>query len=133
MRLNLSRPEPSRMTIRTDLLALIATVALGICTAVQAEDRVVPVDYGIETNTEWLLMPSSASGSITMTCPECKAQSYRLTNETVFLIGRQTVSFQEFSAYVRGQKLGAMLFVGVNDPVVKRVRVSPPSTPSAGR
>jgi hypothetical protein len=121
------------MTIRTDLLALIATFALGIATAVQAEERIVPVDHGIETNTEWLLMPSSASGSITMTCPDCKAQSYRLTNETVFRIGRQTVSFQEFSTYVRGQKLGAMLFVGANDSVVTRVHVSSPSTPSAGR
>src|SRR5688572_23895972 len=121
------------MTVRTNLLALIATVALGTATAVQAGDTIVSIDHGIETNTESLLMPSSASGSITMTCQDCNARSYQLTNETIFLIGRQTVSFQEFSAYVRGQKLGAMLFVGVNEPVVKRVRVSAPSTPSAGR
>jgi hypothetical protein len=114
------------MTIRSNLLVLLAAAAIFASVAVRAESSVVSIEHGIEASTDTLLMPSSTSGSVTLTCATCNAKSWRLTNQTKLLIGERAVTLQEFTSYIQGTKYNATIFVAVGEPVVTRIRVSPP-------
>src|SRR5262249_34342566 len=85
------------MTIRSNLLVLLASAAIFASVAVRAESSVVSIEHGFEASSGTLLMPSSTSGSVTLTCATCNAKSWRLTNQTKFLIGERAVTLQEFT------------------------------------
>jgi hypothetical protein len=112
------------MTIRKNILVLLAALAMSAATAVQA-GPIVSTEHGIETSTDSLLMPTSTLGSVTLTCATCVAKSYRLTKETLFQIGQRNVTLQEFTVFAKGARENAMLFVKAGaDPVVTRITVS---------
>jgi hypothetical protein len=112
------------MIIRKNILVLLAALVMSSATAVQA-GPIVSREHGIETSTDSLLMPTSMLGSVTLTCATCVARSYRLSNDTVLQIGQRNVTLQEFTAFAKGAKENAMLFVKAGaDPVVTRITVS---------
>jgi len=118
------------MSIRNKLLGLSASVALLCAGASHAENKVVPVDYGIESNSATLLLPSSSAGSVLLTCSTCKQQSFQLTSETLFKVGQSTVTFAEFSALLRSPPVrNVMIFVTPNKSI-SRMTVSAPAPAS---
>jgi hypothetical protein len=109
------------MTIRKNILALLAALVMSTAAAAQT-GPIVSTEHGIETSTDSLLMPTSMLGSVTLTCATCVARSYRLSNDTVFQVGQRNVTLQEFTAFAKGAKENAMLFVKAGpDPVVTRI------------
>jgi hypothetical protein len=115
------------MTIRKNLPALVAMLIAAI--AVPAVAQVVSTEHGIEASADGMLMPSSAAGSIVLTCETCKQRSYRLSDETVYLIGSEKVSFTTFAAYIRGTSRSVGLFIKLNEPVVTRIVAVSSNTP----
>jgi hypothetical protein len=116
------------MTIRKNLPALVAMLLAAV--AVPAVGQIVQTEYGVEASADGMLMPSSASGSIVLTCETCQQQAFRLSDETVYLIGAEQVSFTTFAAYIRGTSRHVGLFVKLDEPVVKRIVVAPGITPA---
>jgi hypothetical protein len=110
------------MIMRKNLLALLAAVALGAVTVAQAEVPVVSVDYGIETSTDVMLMPSSNLGSVVLRCDACVSKSFRLTGQTLYLVGTRPVTFAELGANLRaGGARSVMLFVNPDGSEVTRI------------
>jgi hypothetical protein len=115
------------MTIRNHLLGLLAAAAIVASVGARAESSVVQLEHGIETSSSALLMPSTTSGALTHTCASCNSKSYQLTDRTKFLIGDRAVTLQEFTAFIQGTQYNAVIFLGVGDRAVTRIRVSPPA------
>jgi len=111
------------MAIRNTLCALLATAALLCAGAAHADRKIVSVDYGIEASTSTVLMPSSTAGSVVLTCDGCKARSFRLTNDTRYLIGTSSATFAQFSASLQGSVRNVVVFVKP-DLTVTRIMVS---------
>jgi hypothetical protein len=111
-----------KMSIRKNLLALVAIV-MGAAT-VPAVGQIVSLESGIEASADGMLMPSSAIGSILLTCDTCGQRSFRLTSETIYLIGQEKVSFADFSAHVRGTSYNVTIFIKTDEPVVRRIRAA---------
>jgi hypothetical protein len=111
------------MITRNKVFALFASVLL--CAAVVQAGEITPVDFGIEANTAWVLMPSSTQGSIVLTCDDCNQQSFQLTNQTLYKVGNSPVSFAEFIVSVRaGSARNLMVFVATDNRTVTRMIVS---------
>ena len=110
------------MITRNKLFALFVSVSLA-CAAVSQAANLTP-EYGIEANTSWVLLPSSSSGSLVLTCDDCNQESFRLTNNTIYQVGNSSVSFAEFVASARvGSARQLMVFV-YPDRTVHRMSVS---------
>ncbi len=107
------------MIKRNNLFALLVSAALLCAHAASADSPVVQLDYGIETSSSVVLMPSSTAGSVVLTCDKCNARSYRLTGNTTYKVGNTQVSFAEFSASLHGTARGVMLFVKSDQTVVR--------------
>jgi hypothetical protein len=115
------------MTIRNRLLALLAASALSVMTVAQADNpnKIVSIDYGIETSSDTILMPSSGLGTVVLTCTGCTARSYQLTNQTAYFIGEKQATFATFGAYLKTSGVrSAVLFVKPDGKAVTRIRVS---------
>jgi hypothetical protein len=114
--------------MRNSTLALLVTVAIAVVPVVHAQgadNKVISVDYGIETSTDSMLLPSSTLGAVVLTCPSCAAHSYQLTNETSYFIGDKPATFAAFGAFLKtAGSRGATLFVKPDGKAVTRIRVS---------
>ncbi len=112
------------MTMRNNLLGLLFTIAAGAATVAHAQVKVVSVDYGIETSTDTMLMPSTSLGSVVLTCKTCTPKTFPLTNQTTFFIGDKPATFAAFGAFLRtAGARSAVVFVKPDGKAVTRIRV----------
>jgi hypothetical protein len=122
------------MTMRNNLFALLFAIAAGAATVAHAQVKVVSVDYGIETSTDTILMPSSNLGSVVLTCKDCLPRTFPLTSQTTFLIGDRPATFAAFGAFLRtAGSRGAIVFVKPDGKAVTRIRVSAGPATAAGK
>ncbi len=122
------------MTMRNNLLALLLTVAAGAATVAHAQTKVVSLDYGIETSTDTMLLPSSSLGSIVLKSETSTPKTFPLTNQTVFLIGDKPTTFAAFGVFLRtAGTRGAIVFVKPDGKAVTRIRVSAGPATVAGK
>ena len=80
-------------------LALVALVAVA---AVPASARAPITSDTIEASAHMLSMPATPDGILVVkTCPTCKGVTLKATADTLYLLGKQQVSLQDFSAFTR--------------------------------
>lgn len=111
--------------MRNKVFASFASVAL-LCAvaAVRANGPITPVDYGIETSSTTVLMPSSTTGSVVLTCDSCNNMSFQLTGSTRYMIGTSAATFAEFATTLRGTSARNVMVFVKPDKTVTRMTVS---------
>jgi hypothetical protein len=104
------------------MLALFATLAIGVLAVAHATVPVVSVDYGIEGSTDTTLLPTSTSGTVVFTCADCNARSYQLTDATTFFVGTAPVSLPQLLAYAKTAGTHSLtVFIKPKETVVTRI------------
>ena len=111
------------MITRNKAFALLVSATL-LVAAVAHAGTITPIDFGIETATDKVLMPSSSMGSVVFTCDTCNARSYRLTSTTLYKIGNSPATFAEFVASVQVKPARNLMVFIKPDNTVTRMSVS---------
>jgi hypothetical protein len=113
------------MDMRKHMLALFASLAIGVLAVAHATVPVVSVDYGIEGSTDTTLLPTSTSGSVVLTCADCGSRSYQVTDATTFFVGTAPVSLAQLLAFAKtGGPHNLTVFIKPKAPVVTRIVIA---------
>jgi hypothetical protein len=107
-------------------LNLIAALGLALTLAAGARAGHPPsvmLEGAIETSTNLVSLPSSATGEILVRdCEACAGRSLRLSAATRYYIGSKPATLQEMNSYLRsGKHLPAVIFYNLGDGSVSRV------------
>ena len=106
------------MTLR--ILSLTLILALG---ANQAAAELIPVEESYELGAELVILPSTTTGSLLLrACAQCPVKAMQVDEQTQFILGKHSVTLQEFRRY--GVMKGLiMVFFEHDSDRVTRVRL----------
>ena len=127
------------MNARSILLALLLATLSPLARATDTAQShgphwpdVVSIERSFETVSNAVLLPSSDTGTLTVTpCPKCIVTTLSVNAQTRYLIGADVVALGELKRRLSGQAdVPMMVFAALNDPIVLRVVASLPTPPA---
>jgi len=113
------------MTIRKLLIVFAALTGCALTAAAPAATKVISLELGIEAITDTTTLPASNTGMVVLNCPTCTARSYRVTSQTTYFIGAQSVTLAQLNAFVgtNGRRY-LTIFVKPDESAVTRIVVA---------
>jgi hypothetical protein len=104
------------------IVAAIALLAAGAAAA--AAPQLQTIEECLETGTRAVSLPGAASGSLSAnTCAGCPTLRLRFDARTVYLIGKQPVSFAKFREAAAKEDLRLDVFYQPQTRVLTRLRI----------
>lgn len=120
------RKNPSHAARRASLLATVAGILFA--GAVAAAPQLTTIEECLETGTEAVRLPGAASGTLSASpCTGCPTLRLSFNAATVYLVGKQQVSYTKFREIAAKDDLRLDIFYKPQTRVLTRLRV-----PAAG-
>src|SRR2546429_393378 len=110
------------MNMRKLLIVFAALTGCALTAAAPAATKVISLELGIEASTDATTLPASNTGTVVMNCATCTARSYRVTPQTTYFIGANSVTLAQLNAFVStGGTPYLTIFVKPDESAVQRV------------
>ena len=112
------------MNMRKLLIVFAALTVSALSAAAPAATKVISLELGIEATTDTTTLPASNTGTVVLNCATCTARSYRVTSQTTYFIGANSVTLAQLNTLVStsGRRL-LTIFVKPDDSAVTRIVV----------
>ena len=113
------------MNMRKLLIVFAALTVSALGAEAPAATKVISLELGIEAITDVTTLPASNTGTVVLNCPTCTARSYRVTSQTTYFIGAQSVTLAQLNTFVRtGGTRYLTIFVKPDESAVTRIVVA---------
>src|SRR2546429_1155206 len=89
-----------QMNIRKLLIVFAALTVSALSAAAPAATKVISLELGIEATTDTTTLPASNTGTVVLNCATCTARSYRVTSQTTYFIGANSVTLAQLNTFV---------------------------------
>ena len=113
------------MNMRKLLIVFAALTVSALSAEAPATTNVISLELGIEATTDTTTLPASNTGTVVLNCPTCTARSFRVTSQTTYFIGAQSVTLAQLNAFVStsGRRY-LTVFVKPDESAVTRIVVA---------
>ena len=113
------------MNMRKLLIVFAALTVSALSAEAPATSNVISLELGIEATTDTTTLPASNTGTVVLNCPTCTARSFRVTSQTTYFIGAQSVTLAQLNAFVStsGRRY-LTVFVKPDESAVTRIVVA---------
>src|SRR2546429_7185907 len=111
-----------QMNIRKLLIVFAALTVSALSAAAPAATKVISLELGIEATTDTTTLPASNTGTVVLNCATCTARSYRVTSQTTYFIGANSVTLAQLNTFVgtSGRRY-LTIFVKPDESAVTRI------------
>src|SRR5437588_4886400 len=89
------------MDMRKLLIVFAALTGCALTAVAPAATKVISLELGIEAITDATTLPTSNTGTVALNCATCTARSYRVTPQTTYFIGANSVTLAQLNTFVR--------------------------------
>ena len=113
------------LNIRKLLIVFAALTVSALSAAAPAATKVISLELGIEATTDTTTLPASNTGTVVLNCATCTARSYRVTSQTTYFIGANSVTLAQLNTFVgtSGRRY-LTIFVKPDESAVTRIVVA---------
>ena len=113
------------MNIRKLLIVFAALTVSALSAAAPAATKVISLELGIEATTDTTTLPASNTGTVVLNCATCTARSYRVTSQTTYFIGANSVTLAQLNTFVSTNTTRFLtIFVKPDESAVTRIVVA---------
>jgi len=110
------------MNMRKLLIVFAALTGCALTAVAPAATKVISLELGIEAITDATTLPASTTGMVVLNCPTCTARSYRVTPQTTYFIGTNSVTLAQLNAFVSASGTRYLtIFVKPDESAVTRI------------